>query len=99
METSLALAFLYLAERYDYLDAPVWSPDHSPLRKTLGIPYLTGLSKENKAIDPLSMEKICALIEESNPRKLDWVSSISSGLVQWLMIFKLFRKQQTVSFW
>ena len=63
---------------------------YSPLRKALGMAYMTGFSKENKPQIPASMEEIQALIEKSNPRMLTWVGSIITGLVLWLMIFKPF---------
>lgn len=63
---------------------------YSPLRKALGMAYMTGFSKENKPEFPASMEDIHALLEKSNPRMLTWVGSIISGLVLWLMIFKPF---------
>jgi len=63
---------------------------YSPLRKALGMAYMTGFSKENKPEIPASMEEIQTLIEKSNPRMLTWVGSIITGLVLWLMIFKPF---------
>ena len=63
---------------------------YSPLRKALGMPYMTGLSKENPPVEPASMEEIYALLEKSNPKTLVWVGGVISGLVLWLMIFKPF---------
>lgn len=63
---------------------------YSPLRKALGMPYLTGFGKENKPVDPVSMEDVRTLLEKSNPRMLTWVGSLTSGLILWLMVFKPF---------
>ena len=63
---------------------------YSPLRKALGLPYMTGFSKENKPIEPVGMEEVRSLIEKSNPRMVTWVGGIISGLILWLMIFKPF---------
>jgi len=63
---------------------------YSPLRKALGMPYMTGFSKENKPVNPVSMEEVRSLIEKSNPRMVTWVGGIVSGLILWLMIFKPF---------
>jgi hypothetical protein len=63
---------------------------YSPLRRALGMPYMSGFSKENKAIEPASMEDVQDLLEKTNPKMLVWVGSIISGLVLWLMIFKPF---------
>jgi hypothetical protein len=63
---------------------------YSPLRKALGMPYMTGFSKENKPVDPVGMEEVRSLIEKSNSRLLTWVGGVISGLILWLMIFKPF---------
>jgi len=63
---------------------------YSPLRRALGLPYMTGFSKENPAIEPASMDEVRALLEKSNPRKLALVGAVITGLVLWLMIFKPF---------
>jgi hypothetical protein len=63
---------------------------YSPLRKALGMSYMTGFSKENKPVEPASMEEIRALLDKANPRTLTWVGGIISGLILWLMTFKPF---------
>ena len=63
---------------------------YSPLRKALGMPYMTGYSKENMPVDPVGIEEVRSLIEKSNPRMLTWVGGVTSGLILWLMIFKPF---------
>ena len=65
---------------------------YSPLRRALGMPYMTGFSKEKKPVEPASMEVIRALIDKSNPRMLTWVGGIISGLILWLMTLSHFRK-------
>ena len=61
---------------------------YSPLRKALGLSYITGLGKNNKPVEPVSMEEVRTLMEKSNPRLLAWVGLILSSLILWLMIFK-----------
>lgn len=61
---------------------------YSPLRKALGMPYMTGFSKENKPVAPISMEEIHVILNKANPRMLTWVGGIISGIILWLMTFK-----------
>jgi hypothetical protein len=63
---------------------------YSPLRKALGMPYMTGFSKENKPVAPGSKEEIRELLDQANPRMLTWVGGIVSGIILWLMTFKPF---------
>lgn len=63
---------------------------YSPLRKALGMPYMTGFSKMNNPVEPVSMDEVRALLEKTNPRTVTWVGGIISGLILWLMIFKPF---------
>jgi hypothetical protein len=63
---------------------------YSPLRKALGMPYMTGISKENRPVTPVSMEEIYELLDKANPRVLTWVGGIISGIILWLMTFKPF---------
>lgn len=63
---------------------------YSPLRRALGMPYMSGFSKENQPVEPASMEEIRVLLEKTNPRMLTWVGGVISGLILWLMIFKPF---------
>ena len=61
---------------------------YSPLRKALGMPYMTGFSKANNPVEPMGMDEVRALLEKTNPRTVTWVGGIVSGLILWLMIFK-----------
>jgi len=63
---------------------------YSPLRKALGMPYLTGFGKENKPVAPASLEEVRSLLDKANPRILTWVGGIISGVILWLMTFKPF---------
>ena len=61
---------------------------YSPLRRALGMPYMTGFGKPNGPVDPVGLEEVRALLEKSNPRLLAWVGLVVSGLILWLMVFK-----------
>jgi len=63
---------------------------YSPIRKALGLPYMTGVGKENPSVEPVSMDEVNALIARSNPRLQTWVGLIFTIIVLWLMIFKPF---------
>ena len=61
-----------------------------PIRKALGLEYMTGVGKENPPIEPASMDEVTALIAKSSPRSLTWVGLIFTIIILWLMIFKQF---------
>jgi hypothetical protein len=63
---------------------------YSPIRKALGLPYMTGVGKENPPVKPANMDEVTALIARQNPRLLMWVGLIFTILILWLMIFKPF---------
>jgi hypothetical protein len=63
---------------------------YSPIRKALGLPYMTGVGKENPSVEPVSMDEVNALIARQNPRLLTIVGLIFTLLILWLMIFKPF---------
>jgi hypothetical protein len=60
------------------------------LRKALGMPYMTGASKEREPVEPASLEEIRTLLESTDPKLLTWVGGIVSAAVLWLMVFKPF---------
>lgn len=61
---------------------------YSPIRKALGLPYMTGVGKENPPVEPVSIDEVYALIAKTNPRGLTIVGLIFTILILWLMIFK-----------
>ena len=63
---------------------------YSPIRKALGLPYMTGAGKENPPVEPASMDEVNALIARSNPHLQAWVGLIFTIIILWLMIFKPF---------
>lgn len=63
---------------------------YSPIRKALGLPYMTGVGKDNPPLEPASEEEVHALIARSNPRLLTFVGMIFSIIIVWLMVFKPF---------
>ena len=63
---------------------------YSPIRKALGMEYMTGFSKHNHAEEPIGMDEIQQLIAKTNPRLLMWVGLISTAVLLWLMRFKPF---------
>ena len=63
---------------------------YSPIRKALGLVYMTGVGKENPPVEPASMDEVNALIAKSSPRLLTWVGLIFTIVILWLMIFKPF---------
>ena len=63
---------------------------YMPIRKALGLEYMTGVGKENPAVEPASMDEVHALIARSNPRLLTNAGLIFTVIILWLMIFKPF---------
>jgi hypothetical protein len=63
---------------------------YSPIRKALGLEYMTGLSTSNRAVEPRSMEEVYALVAKTNPRLLGSVGLVITALLLWLMRFKPF---------
>ncbi len=63
---------------------------YSPIRKSLGQPYVTGFGQGNPATEPASMDEVYALIARSNPRLLTYVGLIFTLIVVGLMVFKPF---------
>ncbi|HEX8991178.1 MAG TPA: hypothetical protein VF784_05820, partial [Anaerolineales bacterium] len=63
---------------------------YSPVRKALGLPYMTGFGTQNPPVQPAGVDEVHQLIMKSNPRLLAWVGVVFTGIVLWLMIFKPF---------
>ncbi len=63
---------------------------YSPIRKALGLPYMTGAGRANPPVEPASMEEVQAAIARSNPRLLTYVGLVFTLVILWLMIFKPF---------
>jgi len=63
---------------------------YSPIRKALGLEYMTGVGKENPAVQPVSMDEVNSLIARSNPRLLTSIGLIFTLIIVWLMVFKPF---------
>jgi hypothetical protein len=61
---------------------------YSPIRRALGLPYMTGFGKDNPAEPPATEPEINALIAKSNPALLAWVGFIVTAVLLWLMTFK-----------
>lgn len=63
---------------------------YSPIRKALGLPYMTGAGTANPPVEPASMDEVQALIARLNPRTLIVVGLLFTLVILWLMIFKPF---------
>ena len=63
---------------------------YSPIRKALGLSYMTGVGKENPPVEPASTDEVNALIARSNPRLLTITGLIFTIIMLWLMVFKPF---------
>lgn len=63
---------------------------YSPIRKALGLEYMTDVGKENPPVEPASIDEVNALIAKSNLRLQMWVGLIFTIIILWLMIFKPF---------
>jgi len=63
---------------------------YSPIRKALGVEYMTGAGKPNPAEPPQSMDVAYALVAKTNPRLLAWVGLIVTATLLFLMRFKPF---------
>ena len=63
---------------------------YMPIRKALGLEYMTGVGKENPPVEPASMDEVTALIAKSSPRLLTWVGLIFTLVILWLMVLKPF---------
>lgn len=61
---------------------------YSPIRKALGMEYMTGFSTSNPAVEPAGMGEVERLVAKSNPRLLAWVGFVVTAIVLGLMTFK-----------
>lgn len=64
---------------------------YSPIRKALGLMYITGFANENLASGvSANQEEIDRLIAQTNPRLITWVTCSVTVFVLYLMTFKPF---------
>lgn len=63
---------------------------YSPIRKALGMEYMTGLGTPNPAVEAVSMGEVQKLIAKTNPNLLAIVGFVVTALLLWLMRFKPF---------
>lgn len=64
---------------------------YSPIRKALGLPYMTGFITEHRAAETVESDlEVNRLIQKANPRLLMWVGLIVSLIELYLMTFKPF---------
>ncbi len=63
---------------------------YSPIRKALGLPYMTGAGQSNPPVEPASMDEVYALVAKSNPRLQTYVGLIFTIIILSLMVFKPF---------
>ena len=63
---------------------------YSPIRKALGMEYMTGAGKHNPAEAPAGMDEVERLIAKTNPSMLMWIGLVITAVLLWLMRFKPF---------
>ena len=63
---------------------------YSPVRKALGMEYMSGFSTSNPAEEPSPMEDVQRAIAKTNPHLLATVGFIALALLLWLMRAKPF---------
>jgi len=63
---------------------------YSPIRKALGVEYMTGFGTPNPPEAPESMDMVYALVAKTNPRLLSWAGLIFTAILLFLMRFKPF---------
>jgi hypothetical protein len=64
---------------------------YSPVRKALGLVYVTGFANENSASGISAGEdEVARLIAQTRPCRMTWVTSTVTAFVLYLMIFKPF---------
>jgi len=64
---------------------------YSPIRKALGLTYVSGFANEKPATGTtVAKKEIDRLIAQTKPRMMAWVTSIITILVLYLMVFKPF---------
>ncbi len=63
---------------------------YSPIRKALGLDYMTGFGTQNPAIEPAGMDEVQKLIAKTSPHLLATVGFLVTAMLLWLMRFKPF---------
>jgi hypothetical protein len=63
---------------------------YSPVRKALGMEYMTGAGTNNPPGEPASMEEVHKLIAKTSPHLLATVGVLVTAMLIWLMRFKPF---------
>lgn len=63
---------------------------YSPIRKALGMEYMTGVGTPNPPVEAASMGEVQKLIAKTNPNLLAIVGFVVTALLLWLMRFKPF---------
>jgi hypothetical protein len=63
---------------------------YSPIRKALGVEYMTGFGTHNPPEGPESMDVVYALVAKTNPRLLAWAGLTFTAVLLFLMRFKPF---------
>jgi hypothetical protein len=63
---------------------------YMPIRKALGLEYMTGMGKTNPPVAAGSMDEVTGLIAKSNPRLLAIVGLLFTLVIVWLMVLKPF---------
>ena len=63
---------------------------YSPVRKALGMEYMTGFSTHKDPEPPASMDEVYKLIAKTNPHLIATVGLVVLGLLLWLMRAKPF---------
>jgi hypothetical protein len=63
---------------------------YSPIRKALGIEYMTGAGTPNPAEEPAGMDEVQHLITKTNPHLISTVGVLVTAMLIWLMRFKPF---------
>lgn len=63
---------------------------YSPIRRALGMEYMSGFGTHNPPEAPQSMQVVDALIAKTNPRLLAWAGLSVTAILLFLMRFKPF---------
>ena len=63
---------------------------YSPIRKALGMEYMSGFSTHNPAGEPSSMDEVFGLIAKTNPHMITTVGFVVLAVLLWLMRAKPF---------
>jgi len=63
---------------------------YSPVRKALGMEYMSGMGTHNPAEEPSSMDEVSNLVAKTNPHLISAVGFVVLALLLWLMKAKPF---------